>query len=131
MATYGITGGNGFIGGHVSDELQRRGHKVVVFDHSKRVGEKPTSPQGDVELFLGDIRDRTAVIEFAAHVDGIVHLAAVLGTQETIQQIADLVSNGVITAWAQLRFNNYNANQQFGSYEEYMTKFLALELKYA
>ena len=50
-----------------------------------------------------------------------------LGTQETIQQIADLVSNGVITAWAQLRFNNYNANQQFGSYEEYMTKFLALE----
>lgn len=33
---------------------------------------------------LGDIRDQTSVMEFAAHVDGIIHLAAVLGTVETI-----------------------------------------------
>ena len=45
----------------------------------------PHSPQSDdFELFLGDVRDKTAVTEFAAHVDGIIHLAAVLGTQETI-----------------------------------------------
>jgi UDP-glucose 4-epimerase len=36
------------------------------------------------EFFLGDVRDATAVTEAAAHVDGIIHLAAVLGTQETI-----------------------------------------------
>jgi len=95
MATYGITGGNGFIGGHVSDELQRRGHKVVVFDHSKRVSEKQNSAEG-VELFLGDIRDRTAVIEFAAHVDGIVHLAAVLGTQETIGNASPAVETNMM-----------------------------------
>jgi UDP-glucose 4-epimerase len=35
-------------------------------------------------FFLGDIRDETAVVELAAHVEGIIHLAAVLGTQETI-----------------------------------------------
>ncbi|GAA2281632.1 dTDP-glucose 4,6-dehydratase [Nonomuraea roseoviolacea subsp. roseoviolacea] len=32
----------------------------------------------------GDIRDATAMTELAAHCDAIVHLAAVLGTQETI-----------------------------------------------
>lgn len=33
---------------------------------------------------IGDIRDSTAMVELAAHCDGIIHLAAVLGTQETI-----------------------------------------------
>jgi UDP-glucose 4-epimerase len=31
-------------------------------------------------LVLGDIRDATSVTEAAAHVDGIIHLAGVLGT---------------------------------------------------
>jgi UDP-glucose 4-epimerase len=88
MATYGITGGNGFIGGHITEELQRRGHNVIVFDHSQR-----TTPG---ELFLGDIRDRTAVIEFAAHVDGIIHLAAVLGTQETIGNASPAVETNMM-----------------------------------
>lgn len=34
---------------------------------------------------MGDIRDATAVTEAMAHVDGFIHLAACLGTQETIQ----------------------------------------------
>ena len=39
---------------------------------------------GGAELVLGDIRDATAVTEAVAHADGIIHLAGVLGTQETI-----------------------------------------------
>jgi UDP-glucose 4-epimerase len=68
-----LTGGNGFIGGWV------RNHSVIIMDHHNR---------GDLrdgeELFLADVRDATAVTEAAAHSDGIIHLAAVLGTQETI-----------------------------------------------
>lgn len=79
MPTYGITGGAGFIGQHVTNELISRGHQVVVLDHSKR-----TESDSRTELFLADVRDKTAVFEFAAHVDGIIHLSAVLGTQETI-----------------------------------------------
>jgi len=71
----GVTGGAGFIGGWVRDQLVRDGHQVVVFDHRGRSSET---------VMLGDVRDATAVTEFAAHVDGIIHLAAVLGTQETI-----------------------------------------------
>jgi UDP-glucose 4-epimerase len=75
----GVTGGQGFIGSHLRKKALARGHEVVVFDRH------PHTPMADgEEFFLGDIRDETAVVELTAHVDGIVHLAAVLGTQETI-----------------------------------------------
>lgn len=77
----GITGGQGFIGSHIVDRLLEQGHTVVMFD---RHDHHPILPLG-TEFFLGDVRDETAVVELAAHVDGIIHLAAVLGTQETIQ----------------------------------------------
>lgn len=79
MLKVGVTGGAGFIGSHVIDELIDRGYEPVVFDHHARTLHR------DVELFLGDVRDAVAMTEFAAHVDGIIHLAAVLGTQETIK----------------------------------------------
>ena len=78
MKKVGVTGGNGFIGQYVVRELQSRGYEPVVFDHHDR-------REGNVELFVGDVRDDVAMTEFAAHVDGIIHLAAVLGTQETIE----------------------------------------------
>lgn len=82
MNKVGVTGSMGFIGRYVVEELQRKGYTPVIFDHHKRSeGEYPAN----VELFLGDVRDDVAMTEFAAHVDGIIHLAAVLGTQETIQ----------------------------------------------
>lgn len=74
----GVTGGQGFIGTWITNELENRGHDVIVFDrHNKNYNSRD-------EFFQGDVRDSTAVVELAAHVDGIIHLAAVLGTQETI-----------------------------------------------
>ena len=70
----GVTGGSGFIGSWICDELKRRGHTPYVLDH-----------KGRMEYgLLGDVRDATIVMELAAHVDAIIHLAAVLGTTETI-----------------------------------------------
>lgn len=74
----GVTGGAGFIGGHVVDEIHARGHEAIIFDHVGRT-------HANAETFLGDVRDPVAMTELAAHVDGIIHLAACLGTQETIQ----------------------------------------------
>jgi nucleoside-diphosphate-sugar epimerase len=78
----GVTGGMGFIGRYVIEELQKKDYVPVIFDHHKRSANE--YPEG-VEVFLGDVRDDVAMTEFAAHVDGIIHLAAVLGTQETIK----------------------------------------------
>jgi UDP-glucose 4-epimerase len=70
----GVTGGAGFIGSWICDELEKRGHTSYVLDHRGRLDHG----------MLGDVRDMTIVMEFAAHVDAIIHLAAVLGTTETI-----------------------------------------------
>ena len=72
-----VTGGNGFIGRSVVNELRARDHEPVIFDRHQ-------DDSQDVEFTLGDIRDATAVTEAVAHVDGVIHLAGVLGTQETI-----------------------------------------------
>lgn len=84
-----VTGGQGFIGGYVMRELLKRGHQVVSFDPRQDNDRRPLAglsfqEQDAATRMLGDVRDATSVTELAAHVDGIIHLAAVLGTQETI-----------------------------------------------
>lgn len=86
----GITGGAGFISGHIIEELVARGHSVIVFDHLGRIDREiiaNADPEGrdHITQMLGSVTDERAVFELAAHVDAIIHLAAVLGTQETIQ----------------------------------------------
>lgn len=88
----GITGGNGFIGTHITRLLHELGHTTLVLDHKNGPG----------NVMLGDVRDRTAVSEFAAHVQGIIHLAAVLGTAETIEDpipAADINITGTLNVF--------------------------------
>lgn len=79
-----VTGGNGFIGSHVVDLLKESGHSPVVFDHAGR---------GD---YLGDIRDATAVTEAMSKVDGFIHLAGILGTQECLQNPRPAVETNIL-----------------------------------
>lgn len=77
-----VTGGAGFIGGYVVDRLIKDGKKVLVLDH---IGHHELMfEHEEVTLILGDMRDRVAVTEAMAHADAFIHLAGVLGTQETI-----------------------------------------------
>ena len=77
-----VTGGMGFIGRYVVEELLTNGHTPIIFDHHRRLAKE--YPEG-VEVFQGDIMDDIAVTEAMAHCDSWIHLAAVLGTQETIK----------------------------------------------
>ena len=88
----GITGGAGFIGGWTAAKALEHGHSVVVMDRRARQFDHPGLAEAAgtpelvdrLEMYLGDVMDSTAMTELAAHVDGIIHLAACLGTQETI-----------------------------------------------
>ena len=82
----GVTGGNGFIGGYIVEEIQRRGHEALILDHKGR----------GTDSMLGDVRDATIVQELAAHVDGIIHMAAVLGTVETIDNPLPAADTNII-----------------------------------
>lgn len=77
-----VTGGMGFIGRYVIEELIARGHTPLILDHHKRL---PDEYDQRAEVFYGDVRDEVAVTEAMAHAETWIHLAAVLGTQETIQ----------------------------------------------
>lgn len=74
-----VTGGSGFIGQYVVEELQDRDIEVTVFD---RHGKWRTD---GIDIILGDTRDYVAVKEAIGVHDGVIHLAGVLGTQETIR----------------------------------------------
>lgn len=73
-----VTGGNGFIGRATCRRLAELGFRPTVLDPRGRL------PMSGAKLRLGDIRDATAVNEAMAHAQGVIHLAGVLGTQETI-----------------------------------------------
>ena len=45
-----VTGGSGFLGSHVADELSKRGHDVTIFDKKKSKWIRP-----DQKMYLGDI----------------------------------------------------------------------------
>lgn len=83
-----VTGGCGFIGSHVMKELQSRGIEVALFDRNPH-----DHPQ---ELFLGDVRDEDAVRQALYHSDGVIHLAGILGTQETVNDPTAAVTTNIM-----------------------------------
>jgi len=96
-----VTGGTGFIGQHVVDELEQRGYQPTIFDHHRVLNAHTwTSVQawkiGMGSTFLGDIRDPVAVTEAIAKHDAVIHLAGVLGTQETIRNPTPAVETNVL-----------------------------------
>jgi UDP-glucose 4-epimerase len=76
-----VTGGCGFIGSHLCDDLLRLGHTVRIFDNMS-TGQLSNKPKG-AELIEGDIRDRMALGSALAAVDGCFHLAAVASVAES------------------------------------------------
>ena len=87
-----ITGGGGFIGSHVADRLLAAGHRVRAFDNlTPQVhggAGRPTYLAEDVELVVGDLRDREAVRQALDGVDSIVHLAARVGVGQSMYELA-------------------------------------------
>jgi dTDP-L-rhamnose 4-epimerase len=92
-----ITGGAGFIGSHLADELLRHGHRVRALDnlsaqvHGDEV-ERPAYLSADVELMRGDVRDASAVRRALQDVDAVYHLAAAVGVGQSMYEIAEYTS---------------------------------------
>ncbi len=77
MATYLVTGGAGFIGSNIVEELLKRGQKVHVLDNFSTGKRENILPFLDkIELIEADIRDYRVVREAVEGVDFILHQAA-------------------------------------------------------
>jgi len=79
-----VTGSDGFIGSHLTEELVRKGEKVkafVLYNSFNSWGWLDTFPKqilNEIEIFQGDIRDPNGVREAVKGVDEIFHLAALI-----------------------------------------------------
>lgn len=74
-----ITGGAGFLGSHVADELLSAGYRVRVFDNLEYLarGRERLAIRLDplVELVVGDVRDGVALRRALEGISAVVHLA--------------------------------------------------------
>lgn len=79
-----VTGADGFIGSHLTEELVKQGFDVKAFslyNSFNTWGWLDTLPQGimeNVEVFTGDVRDPNGVREAMKGTDAVFHLAALI-----------------------------------------------------
>jgi UDP-glucose 4-epimerase len=66
-----VTGGAGFLGSHLADELAGRGHRVTVFDRKA-----PAAPGTGVRQVTGDLGDFDLLCRTIAGADFVFHFAA-------------------------------------------------------
>jgi dTDP-L-rhamnose 4-epimerase len=92
-----ITGGAGFIGSHLADDLIRQGHRVRALDNlcpqvHGPSRERPAYLQDDIELIEADVRDPNAIRAALDGIDAVVHLAAAVGVGQSMYEIANYTS---------------------------------------
>lgn len=120
-----VTGGAGFIGSHLSQELIKGGHSVVALD------DLSTGTKSNIETLLsnphfefiqGSMLDKDVVRKLMERVDACMHLGAALGVQRILERpYESLVANThgteiAVTAAAELgkRFFLASTSELYG-----------------
>ena len=79
-----VTGADGFIGSHLTEELVRAGEKVRAFcqynsfGHCGWVDSLPADIRNEIEIFMGDVRDPNGVRTAMLGQERVFHLAALI-----------------------------------------------------
>ncbi|MCP2330803.1 NAD-dependent epimerase/dehydratase family protein [Actinoalloteichus caeruleus] len=89
MARALVTGGNGFVGGHLVDRLVADGDEVTVLDVAPPGG--AGGHRSDVEHLPHDVLDRTALASVPARFDVVYHLAAVVGVDQYLARPLEVI----------------------------------------
>lgn len=88
-----ITGGAGFIGSHLTDELLSKGYNIRILDNlSEQVHPERKPPaylSAEAELIIGDVRNPNDVRRALKNADMVVHLAASVGVGQSMYMVHD------------------------------------------
>ncbi len=92
---YLVTGGAGFIGSHLTEQLIARGDQVVILDNlSTGLSENLSTIKNKVGFEQGNILDKALVEKLVSNSDYVVHLAAALGVLNIVNKpLESLKSN--------------------------------------
>ena len=85
MAAYLVTGGAGFIGSHLAEELRRRGHRVRVLDSLITGKRRNLAHVSDVEFLDGDVADLEACRRAVEGMDFVLHQAAIPSVPRSVK----------------------------------------------
>jgi len=89
-----ITGGAGFIGSHIAEELIKLGNDVIVFDNLS-VGKKENIVEG-CKFINGDITNKEELNETLKNIDIVFHEAAFVSIRGSFEKIDDVIQNNFI-----------------------------------
>jgi UDP-glucose 4-epimerase len=84
---YIVTGGAGFIGSHIVEELARQKHEVVILDNlfsGKRENIQPFLKKKEVTFVRGSITDMSVLKKILEGADGIFHEGAIASVPRSI-----------------------------------------------
>ena len=79
-----VTGADGFIGSHLTEELVKRGERVKAFclynsfNSCGWIDTLPPEIRNEIEIFMGDVRDPNGVRTAMAGQQRVYHLAALI-----------------------------------------------------
>lgn len=92
-----VTGGAGFIGGHLAEKFVAAGHDVVAFDQMvsnydtelkrhniEQCREVASKTDGSYEFIEGDVRDEDLVESLVSRAEHVYHQAALVGVRDSI-----------------------------------------------
>jgi len=114
MSNYLVTGGAGFIGSNIVEELVRHGHSVRVLDNFATGRRENVAPFLDkIDLIDGDIRDEEACRCAVDGIDYVLHQAAMVSVPRSLAEpvmISDVNIMGtmkLLTAAAKARVRRF------------------------
>lgn len=90
---YLITGSGGFIASHVLETLRDR--RIESIGLERHINHLEVQPD---QLYFGDMRDKSLVEKVVSMSDGVINLAGILGTQETIDNPYPSVETNILGA---------------------------------
>jgi nucleoside-diphosphate-sugar epimerase len=85
MASYLVTGGAGFIGSHLTEELVRRGHQVRVVDSLITGKRRNLDHITGVEFLEGDLAELAVCRRAVEGVDYVLHQAAIPSVPRSVK----------------------------------------------
>jgi len=85
-----VTGGAGFIGSFLTDQLIEKGYKVRILDNLEEQvhnGKKPKYLNKKAEFVKGDVRNRKTLEKAIQGIDAVYHLAAAVGVAQSNYEV--------------------------------------------
>lgn len=93
-----ITGGAGFIGSFLADQFLRQGDEVValdLLDQQVHPNGRPDYLSNEIELRVGDVRDRSALDDALKGATIVVHCAAAVGVGQSLYRVQHYIDTNV------------------------------------